>query len=79
LVVRELECLVSRAIFATATPDADMTETNVCRNYRGAQTPSMPAFWHKARKSRRTCEASSRMPTFVVNITPESVVSDRIM
>ncbi len=56
-----------------------MTETNVCRNYRGAQTPSMPAFWHKARKSRRTCEASSRMPTFVVNITPESVVSDRIM
>ena len=37
-VVLELECPVSRAISATVTPDSDMTETNVDRNSRGAQT-----------------------------------------
>ena len=29
-----------------------MTETKVCRSSRGAQMPSMPAFLHRARKSR---------------------------
>src|SRR5713101_8521062 len=44
-----------------------MSETNACLSSRGAHTPSMPAFWHSARKSRRTCDASSGVPTLVVN------------
>src|SRR5690348_15963806 len=71
-VVRELACPASRAISSTATPDSDMTKTNVCRSSRGAHTPSMPAFLHKARKSRRTWEASSDVPTLLVNTRPES-------
>jgi hypothetical protein len=45
---------------------------NVCRSSRGAHTPSMPAFLHKVRKSRRTCEASSGVPTLLVNTRAES-------
>ena len=48
-----------------------MTDTNVCRSSRGAHTPSMPAFLHRVRKSRRTCETSSGVPTLVVNTAPE--------
>jgi IS5 family transposase len=35
-------------------------------------TPSMLAFLHRALKSRRTCEASSGVPTLVVNTRPLS-------
>jgi hypothetical protein len=76
LVVRKLEYPARWAISSTTTPDSDMTETNVCRNSRGAHTPSMPAFLHRARKSRRTCEASSGVPTLVVNTKPVSCHSD---
>jgi hypothetical protein len=38
---------------------------------RGAHTPSMPAFLHKARKSRRTCEASSGAPTLPGDFAPD--------
>jgi len=71
-VVPELTCPASRAISSTATPDSDITERNVCRSSRGAQTPSMPAFLHRVRKSRRTCEASGGVPTLVVNTRPVS-------
>jgi len=71
-VVRELACPARRAISSTATPDTDITDTNVCRSSQGAQTPSMPAFLHRERKSRRTCEASSGVPTLVVNTRPVS-------
>ena len=70
--VRELACPARWAISSTATPDSDMTETNVCRSSRGAQTPSMPACLHRSRKSRRTWEASSGVPTLVVNTRPVS-------
>ena len=62
----------SRAISSTATPDSDMTATNVCREPHGAHTPSIPAFLQRVRKSRRTCEASSGVPTLLVNTRPES-------
>ena len=59
-VVLELEFPARRAISSTATPDSDMTETNVCLSSRGAHTPSsMAAFLHRARKPRRAFEASS--------------------
>ena len=53
-VVRELACPARWAISSTATPELDMTETNVCLSSRGAHTPVMPAFLHRARNPRRT-------------------------
>ena len=43
-----LERPANRAISSTATPDSDITDTNVCLNSRGAHTPSMSAFLHRA-------------------------------
>ena len=39
-IVLKLECQASRGDLLSATPDSDMTETNVCRSSHGVRTAS---------------------------------------
>ncbi len=48
-VVLELACPASRAISSTATPDSDMTETNVCRSSLGRRGEQRRGRWHVTR------------------------------
>jgi hypothetical protein len=55
----KVKFLVSHMISSPPTPDSDVIETNVCRNFRGVSRPSMPDRTTLAARLSRASEAQS--------------------